>query len=71
MIYMLTVLIGIGDGMISLKNASGLCQFRIWIAVLSFSLIYGAILSKTFKVFYIFKKARSGKPADGKKVGIN
>ena len=60
-LYLLVILFGIDDGLVSFEVASVLCQFRIWVAVLAFSLIYGAILSKTFRIYYILRKARRGK----------
>ena len=67
-LYLLVILFGIDDGLVSFTAASGLCQFRIWVAVLAFSLIYGAILSKTFRIYYVLRKARRGKPSKSQKV---
>ena len=61
------ILFGIDDGLVSFEVASVLCQFRIWVAVLAFSLIYGAILSKTFRIYYVLRKARRGKPNQSQK----
>ena len=67
MIYLMAVLLGIDDNLVSVGVMSGLCQTTVWIGVIAFTLVYGVILAKTFKVFYIFKNLQVAK-ADKKKV---
>ena len=54
-IYILVILFGIDDGLVDVSVMSGFCQANVWIAVIAFTLVYGVVLAKTFKVFYIFK----------------
>ena len=60
--YLLVVVSGIDDSLVDVSVVSGLCQTTVWIMVIAFTLVYGVVLAKTFKVFYIFKNLRIAKP---------
>ena len=70
MIYLLVVFLGVDDNLVSVSVMSGFCQATVWIGVIAFTLVYGVVLAKTFKVFYIFKNLQVAKP-DQKKVSNN
>ena len=42
------------------------CQTRIWIASLAFTLVFGTVFVKTWRVYYIFNNARKQKKAHKK-----
>ena len=67
MIYLLVVILGLDDNLVSVSVMSGFCQATVWIGVIAFTLVYGVVLAKTFKVFFIFKNLQIAKP-DQKKV---
>ena len=69
--YFLVILLGLDSGLIPEQDASNLCMARVWISTLAFTLIYGSILAKTFRVFLVFRNARSGKPTQSQLVGIS
>ena len=64
------ILFGIDDGLVDVSVMSGFCQANVWIAVIAFTLVYGVVLAKTFKVFYIFKNLQVTNVAQ-KKVFFN
>ena len=43
----------------------------MWIGVTAFTLVYGVVLAKTFKVFYIFKNLQVAKPNQKKVICIH
>ena len=71
MIYLLVVILGIDDNLVSVGVMSGFCQTTVWIGVIAFTLVYGVVLAKTFKVFYIFKNLQVGKPNQKKVMCIH
>jgi gamma-aminobutyric acid type B receptor len=62
MIYLLVIFLGIDDNLVDIQVMSGFCQATVWIGVIAFTLVYGVVLAKTFKVFYIFKNLQVSKP---------
>ena len=71
MIYLLVVILGIDDNLVSVGVMSGFCQATVWIGVIAFTLVYGVVLAKTFKVFFIFKNLQVAKSNQGKVSMIN
>ena len=67
MVYLLVVILGVDDNLVSVSMMSGFCQATVWIGVIAFTLVYGVVLAKIFKVFFIFKNLHLAKP-DQKKV---
>ena len=59
----MVVLFGIASNLVPTEGVSVLCQTRLWLSVLAFTLAYGSILAQTFRVFYIL---RNNKVAHGK-----
>ena len=66
MIYLLVVILGVDDNLVSVSVMSGFCQATVWIGVIAFTLVYGVVLAKTFKVFFIFKNLQVAKPKQKK-----
>ena len=52
--YVLVILFGVDENVASHSTVDGLCHARIWLAAAGFSLLYGTIFAKTWRVFYIF-----------------
>ena len=71
MIYFLVVILGIDDNLVSVSVMSGFCQATVWVGVIAFTLVYGVVLAKTFKVFYIFKNLQVAKPEQKKVIRIH
>jgi gamma-aminobutyric acid type B receptor len=67
MTYLLVIVLGIDDNLVDMKVMNGLCQVPVWIGVIAFTLIYGVVLAKTFKVFFIIKNLQVSRP-DKKRV---
>lgn len=53
--YTLVILFGVDENVASHTTVDGLCQTRIWLASIAFSLLYGTILAKTWKTYHIIK----------------
>ena len=57
--YATVILFGVDENVASYTTVDGLCQSRIWVISIGFSLLYGTILAKTWKVYYIFNYTKS------------
>ena len=68
MMYILVILLGMDDKLIPFESASHLCQVKIWIATLTFTLVYGTILSKLSRIFFILQHAKNGTLTKSQKV---
>ena len=58
LVYVLVILFGIDSNLVPTRVASGLCQIRLWLGVIAFTLVYGSILAQTFRVFYILRNIK-------------
>ena len=58
LIYLMVVLFGIDSNLVSTRVVSALCQTRLWLGVIAFTLVYGSILAQTFRVFYILRNIK-------------
>ena len=58
LIYLMVILFGIDSNLVSTGAVSGLCQTRLWLGVIAFTLVYGSILAQTFRVFYILRNIK-------------
>ena len=56
--YILVILLGIEDELLEGRGVNALCQFRIWIGTIAFTLAYGSVVAKSFRVYYIFKNLK-------------
>ena len=61
LLFLLVVVLGIDEGVTSLETESAFCVLNLWIGVIAFTLVYGAMLSKAFRVYYIFKNIKVSK----------
>ena len=52
--YITVILFGVDENVASYPTVNGLCHTRIWLASIGFSLLYGTVLAKTWRVYYIF-----------------
>lgn len=58
--YATVILFGVDENIASNSTVNGLCQTRVWWSVIGFSLLFGTILAKTWKIYYVFKHTKSG-----------
>ena len=56
--YVTVILFGVDENVASYSTVDGLCQARIWLVSIGFSLLYGTIFAKTLRVYYIFNYVR-------------
>ena len=57
--YTIVILFGVDENVASHTTVDGLCHARIWLVSIGFSLLYGTILAKAWKTYYIFKYTKS------------
>jgi len=57
--YLTVILFGVDENVASSSTVDHLCQTRIWMVVIGFSLLYGTIFAKTWRIYLIFNHARS------------
>ena len=64
--FLLVVLMGIDEGVTSLEVESAFCVVDLWIGVIAFTLVCGSMLSKAFRVYYVFKNIKISKQKQAK-----
>ena len=52
--YVTVILFGVDENVASYSTVDGLCHGRVWVAAIGFSLLYGTIFAKTWRIYYIF-----------------
>ena len=52
------VLFGIDSNLVSIEGVSELCQNRLWLVVIAFTMVYGSILAQTFSIFNILRNIK-------------
>ena len=57
--YVTVILFGVDENVASYSTVDGLCQARIWLVSIGFSLLYGTIFAKTWRVYYIFNHVKA------------
>ena len=70
LVYVMVILFGIDSNLVPTGVASGLCQTRLWLGVIAFTLVYGSILAQTFRVFYILRNIKVAQNKNKIKVHI-
>ena len=70
LIYLMAILSGIDSNLVPSWMVSVLCQIRLWLSVIAFTLVYGSILAQTFRVFYILKNIKVAQNKERIKVHI-
>ena len=56
--YVTAILFGVDENVASHLTADRLCHARIWLVAIGFSLLYGTIFAKTWRVYYIFNHSK-------------
>ena len=64
LVYLLVIILGIDSNLVPTRVFSGLCQTRLWLGVIAFTLVYGSILAQTFRVFYILRNIKVAQNKD-------
>ena len=57
--YTIVILFGVDENVASYTIVDGLCHTRIWLLSIGFSLLYGTIFAKTWKIYYTFNRTKS------------
>ena len=68
LVYLMVVFFGIDSNLVPTWVFSVLCQTRLWLGVIAFTLVYGSILAQTFRVFYILRNIKVAQNKDKIKV---
>ena len=55
--YVTVSLLGVDENVASYSAVDGLCHARIWLVAIGFSLLFGTIFAKTWRIYYIFNYA--------------
>ena len=55
--YVTVILFGVDENVASSSTVDHLCQTRIWLVAFGFSLLFGTIFAKAWRIYYIFKLA--------------
>ena len=56
--YIMVILFGVDENVASYSTVDELCHARIWLAAIGFSLLYGTIFAKTWRIYYIFSHTK-------------
>ena len=56
--YVTVILFGVDENVSSYSTMDGLCHTRIWLVAIGFSLLYGTIFAKTWRIYYIFSHSK-------------
>lgn len=57
-LYVTVILFGVDENITSDSTVNGLCQARVWLCVIGFSLLFGTILAKAWRIYYVFKHSK-------------
>ncbi|XP_065896368.1 gamma-aminobutyric acid type B receptor subunit 2-like, partial [Dysidea avara] len=55
--YITVILFGVDENVASSSTVDHLCQTKIWLVAFGFSLLFGTIFAKAWRIYYIFKLA--------------
>ena len=56
--YVTVILFGVDENVASYSKVDELCHARIWLVAIGFSLLYGTIFAKTWRIYYIFSHSK-------------
>ena len=56
--YLTVILFGVDENVSSYSIVDGLCHAKIWLVAIGFSLLYGTIFAKTWRIHYIFSHTK-------------
>ena len=52
--YITVILFGVDENVASSSTVDHLCQTKVWLVAIGFSLLFGTIFAKTWRIYYIF-----------------
>ena len=56
--YVTVILYGVDENIASFPTVDELCHVRIWLVSIGFSLLYGTMIAKTWRIYYIFSHTK-------------
>jgi len=56
--YVIVILFGVDENVASHSTVDGLCHTRIWLVTIGFSLLFGTIFAKTWRIYNIFSHVK-------------
>ena len=57
-LYVTVITFGVDENIASYSTVDNLCPTRIWLVSIGFSLLYGTIIAKTWRIYYIFSHTK-------------
>ena len=58
-LYVTVILFGMDENIVSYSTVDALCHARVWLSVIGFSLLFGTIFAKAWRIYYINKHLKS------------
>ena len=58
-LYTTVILFGMDENIVSSSTVDGLCHARVWLSVIGFSLLFGMIFAKAWRIYHINKHLKS------------
>ena len=59
--YTTVILFGVDENTASFQVVDDLCHARVWLCVIGFSLLFGTIFAKAWRIYYIFSNSKINK----------
>ena len=56
--YVTVILFGVDENVASYSTVDELCHTRIWLVAIGFSLLYGTIFAKSWRIYHIFNHTK-------------
>ena len=66
--YTTVILFGVDENIASFTVVDGLCHARVWLCVIGFSLLFGTIFAKAWRIYYIYSNSQMNKTVVSKMV---
>lgn len=60
MFYGIVILFGVDENIASHSVVNVLCHARVWLSVIAFSLLFGTIFAKAWRIYYVYKHLKLG-----------
>lgn len=57
-LYVTVILFGVDENIASDSIVNDLCHGRVWLSVIGFSLLYGTMFAKAWKIYHILKHSK-------------
>ena len=57
-LYVTVILFGVDENIASDSTVNDLCHGRVWLSVIGFSLLYGTMFAKVWKIYYTEKNSK-------------